>query len=82
MKGKIITPEIINRTPAKWNGVSYLSPSLIPAAAVDHKRHATMAQKIVFPLLYNYCSFGIKDQKKIIQLRVIIIEFKFNMMTS
>ncbi len=51
VNGRITSPEIINLTPAKWNGVSYCNPILMPAYAVDHSRQAIIAQKVVFPLL-------------------------------
>jgi hypothetical protein len=67
---------MINLIPAKWNGVSYCSPSLIPAYAVDHSRQAIIAQKIVFPLLFNLKKSGVKYQKKIILINVT--EFELN----
>lgn len=40
-------PEIKNRMPANCRGVAYCNPIFMPTNAVDHKKQAIMAKKVV-----------------------------------
>jgi hypothetical protein len=71
---------MINRTPAKCNGLSYSKPSFIPAYAVDHNRQAMIAQKIVLPLLFKKKILEGKYQKKNIQINDLKFELCFYVM--
>ena len=57
--GKINMPASINRSPAKESGLQYRKPIFTPANAVDHKKQARRARKIVEDGsgLFNSCPF-------------------------